>query len=178
MITYKLDEAEFLEGMAALFLWPRKLIIANVIFLSMLLAVGAYLEFSSGPKTAPTSIGILFVCLAVPLVLASLIVRPFALRRKYRRNYNRIMASRPPTTISWSEAGFSDVAGQNEVAPWSTFNGWKQTQRLVLLYARASRGTQMLIIPKRAFTSTFQLDDFVNVVGRKIDAQQGIQADR
>ena len=167
MITYKLEESEFLEGMGAMVLWPRNVILSAAIFFGSVFVVGIFLTFFS-TSADMVAVGRGGISAAIVAVIATVVFRPIMFRRKYARNFKRLFEHREPTIITWAKEGITGPLGNAEITPWSRFSGWKQTHSTILLYTRTARGTGMHIIPKRAFPNSILLNEFIELVGHNV----------
>jgi len=96
------------------------------------------------------------------LLLVQLIVPSLAFARVYRRN-SRLFGMR---TVTLSDAGIvSDHQMGHTESAWNMYEKFRETQNLFLLYQSADI---IGIVPKRAFASPADLEQFRSLIASRI----------
>ena len=106
--------------------------------------------------------GIFLIALSVFLLLVQLIVPPLAFARVYRRN-SRLFGMR---TVTVSDTGIvSDHQLGHTESAWNMYEKFRETRNLFLLY----QSTDIIgIVPKRAFASPADLEQFRALIASKV----------
>ena len=106
--------------------------------------------------------GPVFIACAVLIFLLHFAGPYIAHRRIYTRN-PRIYGQR---TVNFDEQGIrSDTQLGHIEAPWSSFERFRETKNLFLLYQTKDYAG---IVPKRVFSSPEQLAEFRNLIGSRV----------
>jgi len=107
-------------------------------------------------------LGLFLMIAFVFLLLVQLIVPSLAFARVYRRN-SRLFGMR---TVTLSDAGIvSDHQMGHTESAWNMYEKFRETQNLFLLYQSADI---IGIVPKRAFASPADLEQFRSLIASKI----------
>ena len=106
--------------------------------------------------------GIFLIALSVFLLLVQLIVPSLAFARVYRRN-SRLFGMR---TVTVSDTGIvSDHQLGHTESAWNMYEKFRETRNLFLLY----QSTDIIgIVPKRAFASPADLEQFRALIASKV----------
>ena len=106
--------------------------------------------------------GIFLIVLSVFLLLLQLVIPPLAFARVYRRN-SRLFGMR---TVIVSDTGIvSDHQLGHTESAWSMYEKFRETPRLFLLHQTSDI---VGIVPKRAFASPAELEQFRALIASKV----------
>ena len=107
-------------------------------------------------------LGIFLIAFSVFLLLLQLVIPPLVFARVYRRN-SRLFGMR---TITLSDTGIvSDHQLGHTESAWNMYEKFCETPRLFLLYQSADI---IGIVPKRAFASAADLQQFRALIASKV----------
>ncbi len=107
-------------------------------------------------------LGLYFIGLATFVAVLLFLVTNVSIRSIYRRN-SRMFG---PRTVTISDAGFvSDHPLGHSETSWNTFDKFRETKDLFLLYQSADL---ISILPKRVFASPADLDQFRTLLVSKV----------
>ena len=111
---------------------------------------------------ADHSVGIILIAGSIFLLLLQLIIPPLVFARVYRRN-SRLFGMR---TVTVSDHGIvsDNQLGHTESA-WNMYEKFRETRNLFLLYQSADI---IGIVPKRAFASPAELEQFRSLIASRI----------
>ncbi len=119
----------------------------------------------SGASTITTLSLVVLFGLPVGIVLGMILV-VLTLPLKARRAIRKQRALQHDVEISWNDQGASTRSLHGgATVPWEDFLGWKENNRVVLLYISES---QFYVVPKRAFVDAASLEAFRELVARRI----------
>jgi hypothetical protein len=95
------------------------------------------------------------------------VILPWRTRKLYRQQ----KSLQRPQKISWTEEHLSvQGEGFSSEAPWSDYMRWREDEKIFSLYLS---DVMFRIIPKRAFSDVGPIDEFRELLRRKIAPKEG-----
>ena len=170
-ITIELSENDYLDGSLFAAKWSSKRRFIMFFLALIYLALGLFLVFY-----APHDFFI-FGCALLGGVFGAFFSGAFGrfvLRpRRLRAHFSKRKALHRKVMLSWGERGvtFENENGHS-LAPWEDFLKFRENDGFILLYT--SRIT-FILIPKRFFKESGQLNDFMTLVRGRVGLQEAAQ---
>lgn len=170
MITFALEEKDFLSACRLAARWTRKRWIVFGGISAVCLGLGIFLlndphvlgdyylagVFAGGWLTGGVSGGWLTV-FAVKLLLI-----PYRCKRKFRKS----PSIRRETTLSWDDKGLTfESENGHMLIPWPDFSKWREDSAIILVYRSRFLG---LSIPKRAFDEPGKLLELRGLLSKHV----------
>jgi hypothetical protein len=161
MVTVKLDKSDYLTAIALNSKWSskKKLLISGLILAIFLLA---WLSWNANE----TSLAGAILGGAIGGLVGASLVRYVYVPWRARRIFDQQKSLHRAYSVSWDDSGLSliDETGQSNIR-WSDFIKYRGSHELVLLY---QSDVMFNMLPKKAFSSDEQFQDFCHFVRTKI----------
>jgi hypothetical protein len=155
MIIAKIEEADYLSAQALHHKWSKRKVMVVFLLVIAASALGWVLWCQGVWVIAGGIAGGL-----ISGVIAGTIVRFIYVPWKTRRVYRQQKSLQREFTLSWNADGVQSKNANGEYSvSWSDFIRWKENDRLYLLYLS---DIMFSMVPKRAFDSEADMDDFRN----------------
>jgi hypothetical protein len=172
VITLQLSENDFLNGSLFAARWTMKRWLVIGVQALLLSALGAFMLLSSSSRDFHVFGGAL-IGMVVGGFAGGVLMRYLVLPARLRTRFAERTALHRQSTLKWSQEG---LAYENEnghmLVPWTDFFKTRENKDFILLYT--SR-VMFIIVPKRFFTESGQLQGFVELVrsriGNRLDGQ-------
>ena len=161
MIIAKLEELDYLSAQNLHRRWSRRKAIV-VILLAILAGALGWVLWRQGVR--PIAGGILGGLIGG--IIGGSIIRYFYVPWKARRVFRQQKSFQREFALSWNTDGVHSKDANGEYSSgWSDFTRWRENERLFLLYLS---DIQFYMVPKRAFNSGVELNDFRDHLVRSV----------
>lgn len=170
MITYALEEKDFLSACKLTMRWTTKRWIVLGSISAVCLGLGIFLlkdpylfgdyylvgVFAGGWLTGGVVGG------WVAMIIARFLLIPYRFKRKFRKN----SSIRRTATLSWDDKGLTfESENGHMLIPWADFVKWRENDDVIFVYRSRLIG---MTIPKRVFDKPEKLEELQGLLTKKV----------
>jgi len=161
MITFKLEERDFLDGYWLVLSWSpkgRRLILFLTFFELLIGILIVLLEHGKSSNTHLDRFGWGAILCVAGAWAIGLVVR-YGLRQRLRSKFNAAKSHLKSTSYSWDAAGIHMMNTDGEkLMPWSKVAKWRQDAKIIAVYWATNK---FLFVPTGSFAKDDQKNDFI-----------------